>query len=74
VKDSEHYDALVDATMQLQEHLFYSEFGGHLDYSDPWMPLYNGLVELRGKLKEEKEMCESLYDVDMDNQMWDNEQ
>ena len=53
-----HYNLLLDATTHLQEHLFYSEFGGHLDYDDPWMPLYNGLSELRGKLKEEQEMCE----------------
>jgi len=57
-KDTVYYDTLVSATQELQEHLFYSEFGGHLDYDDPWMPLYNGLSELRGKLKEEQEMCE----------------
>ena len=53
-----HYELLIDATTHLQEHLFYSEFGGKLDYSDPWMDLYNGLSELRGKLAEEKEMSE----------------
>ena len=53
-----HYDLLIDSATHLQEHLFYSEFGGHLDYTDPWMSLYNGLSELRGKLKEEQEMCE----------------
>ena len=59
-KDTVYYDTLVSATQELQEHLFYSEFGGHLDYDDddPWIPLYNGLSELRGKLKEEQEMCE----------------
>ncbi len=53
-----HYNLLLDATTHLQEHLFYSEFGGQLDYSDPWMALYNGLSELKGKLQEEQEMCE----------------
>ena len=53
-----HYELLIDATTHLQEHLFYSEFGGQLDYSDPWMALYNGLSELRGKMQEEQEMCD----------------
>ena len=58
MNDKEHYKTLIDATTELQEHLFYSEFGGKLDYTDPWMDLYNGLSELRGKLQEEQEMCE----------------
>ena len=55
-----HYNLLIDATTHLQEHLFYSEFGGQLDYSDPWMALYNGLSELMHKLHEEKEMSEMI--------------
>ena len=57
-KDEEYFETLISATLDLQGHLFYSEFGGSLDYDDPWMPLYNGLSELRGKLLEEQEMCE----------------
>ena len=58
MNDKEHYKTLIDATTELQEHLFYSEFGGKLDYTDPWMDLYIGLSELRGKLLEEQEMCD----------------
>ena len=60
MNDTKYYKQLVEMSTLLQEHLFYSEFGGKLDYSDPWMPLYNGLSELRGKLLEELDMCE-LY-------------
>ena len=59
MNDTKYYKQLVEMSTLLQEHLFYSEFGGKLDYSDPWMPLYNGLSELRGKLEEEKGMCEN---------------
>ena len=59
MNDTKYYKQLVEMCTLLQEHLFYSEFGGKLDYSDPWMPLYNGLSELRGKLEEEKGMCEN---------------
>ena len=57
-KEANYYQKVIDSTLIVQEYLFYSEMEGKLDYDDPWMALYNGLSELRGKLQEEQEMCD----------------
>ncbi len=57
-KEVKYYEKVMDSTLVVQEYLFYSEMEGELDYDDPWMALYNGLSELRGKLADEKELDE----------------
>ena len=57
-KEAKYYEKVMDSTLIVQEYIFYSEMEGELDYDDPWMALYNGLSELRGKLYDEKEFSE----------------
>ena len=54
-KEAKYYEKVMDSIIIVQEYVFYSEMGGHLDYDDPWMALYNGLSELMHKLHEEKD-------------------
>ena len=59
-KEANYYEKVMDSTLIVQEYIFYSEMEGELDYDDPWMALYNGLSELRGKLADEKEFSEMI--------------
>ena len=69
-KEAKYYEKVMDSTLIVQEYIFYSEMEGELDYDDPWMALYNGLSELRGKLADEKEMSE-MNDMYMDGTLYD---
>ena len=59
-EEVKYYEKVMDSTLIVQEYIFYSEMEGELDYDDPWMALYNGLSELRGKLADEKEFSEMI--------------
>ena len=59
-KEVKYYEKVMDSTLIVQEYIFYSEMEGELDCNDPWMALYNGLSELRGKLAGEKEFSETI--------------
>ena len=61
-KEAKYYEKVMDSTLIVQEYIFYSEMEGELDYDDPWMALYNGLSELRGKLADEKEFSETIVE------------
>ena len=61
-KEVKYYEKVMNSTLIVQEYIFYSEMEGELDYDDPWMALYNGLSELRGKLADEKEFSETIVE------------